>query len=161
MLTRPLPRFAATSATELLALFKKRRTHAAVVIDDHGGTLGFVTLDDLVEDLIDEEEPADSDWIRKTPDGGFSLDGEATLTELAEDYGMDFAESDVVTVAGLVLSKRGVAPKQGDHVECSGFRLTVEETQGFKITRVPPGSSQAPKRRKPEVRLPPVPVADR
>lgn len=136
-LTRPLPRVAATtSATELLALFKKQRTHAALVVDEHGGTLGFVTMDDLVEDLIDEEEAADSDWIKRAPDGSFLLDGEVTLAELSEDYGIDLTQADVVTVAGLVLAKRGIVPEQGEQIELQGFRLVVEETQGFKITRI-------------------------
>jgi CBS domain containing-hemolysin-like protein len=136
-LTRPLPRVAATtSATELLALFKKQRTHAALVVDEHGGTLGFVTLDDLVEDLIDEEEPAGSDWIRKTPDGGLLLDDEVTLAELSEDHGIVFEHGDIVTIAGLALSARGVMPEQGEHIELGGYRLTIEETSGYKITRV-------------------------
>jgi CBS domain containing-hemolysin-like protein len=136
-LTRPLPRVAATTtATELLALFKKQRTHAALVVDEHGGTLGFVTLDDLVEDLIDEEEAAESDWIRKTPEGGLLLDGEVTLAELSEDHGITFEHGDVVTIAGLGLSVRGIMPEQGEHIELGGYRLTIEETSGFKITRV-------------------------
>jgi len=135
--TRPLPRVAATTtATELLALFKKQRTHAALVVDEHGGTLGFVTMDDLVEDLIDEEPTAESDWIRKTPEGGLLMDGEVTLAELSEDYGVVFDDVDVVTIAGLALSVRGVMPDQGEQVEVSQYRLTIEETSGFKITRI-------------------------
>lgn len=136
-LTRPLPRVAATiSATELLALFKKQRTHAALVVDEHGGTLGFVTMDDLVEDLIDEEVSAASDWIKEAPDGSLLLDGEVTLAELSEDYDIDLQQDGVVTVAGLVLAKRGIVPEQGEQIELQGFRLVVEETQGFKITRI-------------------------
>ncbi|GGC17011.1 hemolysin [Novosphingobium endophyticum] len=136
-LTRPLPRVAATTtATELLALFKKQRTHAALVVDEHGGTLGFVTLDELVEDLIDEEEAAESDWIRKTPEGGLLLDGEVTLAELSEGHGIMFEHGDIVTIAGLALSVRGIMPEQGEHIELGGYRLTIEETSGFKITRI-------------------------
>ncbi|MCA1197149.1 hemolysin family protein [Sphingomonas sp. R647] len=135
--TRPLPRVAATtSATELLALFKKQRTHAALVVDEHGGTLGFVTLDDLVEDLIDEEETPESEWIRKTPEGGLVMDGEVTLAELSEDHGILFDHRDIVTIAGLALSVRGVLPEQGEHIALQGYRLTIEETTGLKITRV-------------------------
>lgn len=136
-MTRPLPRVAATtSATELLALFKKQRIHAALVVDEHGGTLGFVTLDDIVEDLIDEDTSDDADWIRRLPDGGFLLDGEVTLAELAEDYEIELAEEDVVTIAGLVLAKRGIMPEQGESIELSAYRLTVEQTEGYKITKV-------------------------
>lgn len=136
-MTRPLPRVAATtSATELLALFKTQRIHAALVVDEHGGTLGFVTLDDIVEDLIDEETSGDADWVRKLPDGGFLLDGEVTLAQLAEDYDIDLAEGDIVTIAGLALARRGIVPEQGESIELPGYRLTVEQTEGFKITQV-------------------------
>jgi CBS domain containing-hemolysin-like protein len=136
-MTRPLPRVAATtSATELLALFKKQRIHAALVVDEHGGTLGFVTLDDIVEDLIDEETSDDANWVRELPEGGFLLDGEVTLAELAEDYEIDLTEGDVVTIAGLVLAKRGIVPEQGESIELPGYRLTVEQTECYKITQV-------------------------
>jgi len=135
--TRPLPRVAATtSATELLALFKKQRTHAALVVDEHGGTLGFVTLDDLVEDLIEVEEPVGSDWIRKTPEGSMLLDGEVTLAELSEDYGIDLKHEDVVTIAGLALAVRGTVPDEGEHLHFGNYRLTIEETSGLKIIRI-------------------------
>ncbi len=137
MLTRPLPRVAAsTTATELLALFKKQRTHAALVVDEHGGTMGFVTMDELVEDLIDIVEPADSDWVRTGEDGSLLLDGEVTLAELADDYDIALEQDDVVTVAGLILAECGTVPEQGTVITRAGYQLTVEETQGFKITRL-------------------------
>jgi CBS domain containing-hemolysin-like protein len=74
--------------------------------------------------------------VQELPEGGFLLDGEVTLAELAEDYDVDLAEGDVVTIAGLVLAKRGIVPEQGESIELSGYRLTVEQTEGFKITKV-------------------------
>ena len=134
---RPLPRVAATTtATELLALFKKQRTHAALVVDEHGGTLGFVTMDDLVEDLIEEVEDTRSEWIWETPEGTLLLDGEVTLAELSEDHDIDLQHEDIVTIAGLVLAKRGFVPEHGDRLEVRGYRLTIEEVSGLKITRV-------------------------
>lgn len=134
---RPLPRVAATtSAGELLALFKQQRTHAALVVDEHGGTLGFVTLDDLVEDLIEEAEEPQSDWIWKTPEGGLLLDGEVTLAELSDNYAIDIDHGDVVTVAGLVLAIKGFVPEQGERIQVDDYILTVEELAGHKITRV-------------------------
>lgn len=134
---RPLPRVAATTtATELLALFKKQRTHAALVVDEHGGTLGFVTMDDLVEDLIEEVEDTRSEWIWETPEGTLLLDGEVTLAELSEDHDIDLQHEDIVTIAGLVLAKKGFVPEHGDRLEVRDYRLTIEEVSGLKITRV-------------------------
>jgi len=144
-MTRPLPRVAATTtATELLVLFKKQRIHAALVVNEHGGTLGFVTLDDLVEDLIDEDLGPDSDWIRKLPDGGFLLDGEVTLAELAEDHAIALEEGDIVTIAGLALARRGIVPEQGETIDLPGYRLTIEQTEGHKITMVKLMPAQKP-----------------
>ncbi|GGB65713.1 hemolysin family protein [Blastomonas aquatica] len=135
--TRPLPRVAATTtATELLALFKKQRTHAALVVDEYGGTLGFVTMDDLVEDLIEEIDETKAEWIFETPEGSLLLDGEVTLAELSEDHDIDLEQEDIVTIAGLVLAEKGVVPEKGDRLDIAGYRLTIEEISGLKITRV-------------------------
>ncbi|WP_121118265.1 hemolysin family protein [Croceibacterium ferulae] len=134
-LIRPLPRVAATtSAVELLALFKAQHLQAALVVDEFSGTLGFVTMDDLVEDLIERDEG--SDWIRKLPDGALLLDGEVSLAELSEDHGLVFDSADVVTIAGLLLSVHGTMPAQGDSFASGGHQLRVEEVRGLKITRI-------------------------
>lgn len=136
-MVRPLARVAATtSASELLALFKKQRVHAALVVNEFGGTLGFVTMDDIIEDLIDDDSAGAADWIRTLPDGSLLLDGEVTLAELAEDHGMDFAEPDVMTVAGLFLAVDGTLPKAGATQQRDGFLLKIEDMQGLKIQRV-------------------------
>lgn len=135
-LLRPLPSIAASaSADELLALFKRARVHAVRVVDEFGGTLGLVTFDDLISDVIEENAPS-SDWIRKLGDDAWSVDGEATVAELAEDHGVVLGEFDVVTVAGVYLACRGTLPKAGDSLRCGGFTLTVEEMQGLKISRL-------------------------
>lgn len=86
---RPLPRVAAgMSAFDLMTLFKNQRVHAALVVDEFGCTLGFVTMDDLVAGLIDETGAPGLDWIQVLPDGTMLLDGEVTLAELEEDHGL-------------------------------------------------------------------------
>lgn len=139
---RKLPRVAATTtAEELLALFKKQRVHAALVVDEFGGTLGFVTMDDLVADVIDEEDAASPDWIRRQADGSLLLDGEVTLAELAEDHDIDMEHPEVVTVAGLFLAASGRVPTLGEVIQVKRWRLVVEEMKGLKVTRVRLSSS--------------------
>jgi len=134
---RPLPRVAGgMSAFELMTLFKKRRVHAALVVDEFGGTLGFVTMDDLVTDLIDDDDGASSGWIVSQPDGSMLLDGEVTLAELEEDYGLPVEHPDVSTVAGLFLAINGFLPGTGDAVKYKGVRFVAEEVRGMKILRV-------------------------
>ena len=136
-LVRPAPRVAAgMSAYDLMALFKKQRVHAALVVDEFGGALGFVTMDDLVADLIDEEDGAGADWITVLPDGAMLLDGEVTLAELEEDHDLDVSHLEVSTVAGLFLAKTGVLPRRGDVLTLKGVRFIAEDVRGLKILRV-------------------------
>lgn len=136
-IVRTLPRVAATTTAEdLLALFKRQRVHAALVVNEFGGTLGFVTMDDLVADVIDEEDAKTAEGIRRDADGSLVLDGEVTLAELAEDHGIDLEHPDVMTVAGLFLAERGTVPNVGDAIEVKGRRLVVEDMAGLKVLRV-------------------------
>lgn len=143
---RPLPRVAGgMSAFELMTLFKKQRIHAALVVDEAGGTLGFVTMDDLVADLIDDDEGATSRRIVSQADGSMLVDGEVTLAELEEDYSLPVEHPNVSTVAGLFLAINGVLPAAGDAVEYKGVRFRAEDVRGLKIqsVRVEPRGSQA------------------
>ena len=106
------------------------------MVDEFGGALGFVTMDDLVADLIDEESDAGSEWITVLPDGAMLLDGEVTLAELEEDHDLNVAHPEVSTVAGLFLAKTGVLPKRGDVLNLKGVRFIAEDVQGLKILRV-------------------------
>lgn len=136
-LVRELPTvIASTNADELLELFKRSHVHAALVIDEFGGTLGFVTLEDLIADVIDEEDAVDEAWIHREPDGSLLLDGEVTLAELREDHDLPFGHAEVETVAGLFLADAGRVPAPGDAIEVDGYRLAAEEVRGLKITRV-------------------------
>lgn len=135
-LLRPLPAISAgASADELLAVFKRVRVHAARVVDEFGGTLGLVTLDDLISDVIEDNAPSD-DRIRPLGTDAWSVDGEVTLAELAEDHGLRLEHEEVVTVAGLFLVQHGTLPKPGDSATCDDYILTVEEMQGLKISRL-------------------------
>ena len=93
-------------------------------------------MDDLVTDLIDDDDGASSGWIESQPDGSMLLDGEVTLAELEEDYGLPVEHPDVSTVAGLFLAIRGFLPAIGDAVEYKGVRFVAEEVRGMKILRV-------------------------
>lgn len=134
---RPLPRVAdGMSAFDLMTLFKKQRVHAALVVDEFGGTLGFVTMDDLVADLIDETGGPGLDWIQVLPDGTMLLDGEVTLAELEEDHGLAIDHPEVSTVAGLFLAEDGVLPSVGRRVKFKNLAFVAEEVRGMKILRV-------------------------
>ena len=136
-LVRQLPTVGGkTGADVLLARFRNERIHAALVVDELGGTIGLVTLDDIISEVIDD--PAGDHDLPAVvhDDGSVTLDGETTLTELSEDYGFTFRHDGVTTLAGLVLAETGTVPHVGDRVESQGHELTVEGIDGYKLTQI-------------------------
>lgn len=134
-LVRPLPVVAATlPADDLLERFKAGSTHAALVIDEFGTTVGFVSLDDVIAEIMADES---GELITQHPDGSMSVDGETPLSDLRQLFeDADFDHDDIVTIAGLVLAHSGVVPEVGASVRHGRHELVVEQLDGRKITQV-------------------------
>jgi CBS domain containing-hemolysin-like protein len=120
----------------LLAEFKKRRQQMAIVIDEYGGTVGLVTLADVLEqvfgDLPDEDSETEPEiWER--PDGSIQLAGRVSIDEVNELFGFGFPSEEAVTMAGLVINALGRTASVGDEVEINGLRLRVENVDRFRI----------------------------
>ena len=132
---RPLPVVAATtSADDLLGQFKQGNTHAALVIDEFGATVGFVSLDDVIAEIMEDEI---SDLISVHPDGSMTVVGETPLSDLREQLDDPlFDHEDIVTIAGLVLAHAGEVPEIGQVVSHGPYQLTVAQVDGRKITQV-------------------------
>jgi CBS domain containing-hemolysin-like protein len=136
-LVRPIPTVAGTaSAEQVLDCFRRDRTHAALVVDEHGGTLGLVTMDDVIAEVMDEDDYTVDSAPFRHEDGSLSLDGEVTLAELEDDHGIVIVNPEVTTIAGVVLAATATLPDTGAVVTAAGHELTVEEMRGRKITRV-------------------------
>lgn len=134
-LGRDLPAVAAsTSAEDLLEKFKMANTHAALVIDEFGATVGFVSLDDVIAEVMEDHVP---DGIVTHADASMTMPGETPLSELREHLGDEsFAHHDVVTVAGLLLADHGAVPGVGDSFDHGAYTVTVEALDGRQITSV-------------------------
>jgi CBS domain containing-hemolysin-like protein len=127
---------------DLLRSLQRRRVHIAVVLDEHGGTAGLVTIEDLLEEIVgeiqdeyDEEEP----MIVPLGDDEARIDGRADVDDMLEHFdtsldGDDQEEFD--TVGGLVYHHIGGVPRVGDTVEVNGLTLTVEATDGRRVRTV-------------------------
>ena len=127
---------------DLLHSLQRRRVHIAIVLDEHGGTAGLVTIEDLLEEIVgeiqdeyDEEEP----MIVPLGDDEARVDGRADVDDMLEHFdttldGDDQEEFD--TVGGLVYHHIGGVPKVGDTVEVDGLQLTVEATDGRRVRTV-------------------------
>lgn len=146
-MARPIPTVASTaSADVVLDRFRRDRTHAALVVDEHGGTLGLVTMDDVIAQVMDDEVRSTENAPIRRDDNSLSIDGEVTLAELNHDHGIALTSTAVTTIAGVLLAAHGAVPTVGTSVTVQGHDLTVEAMHGRKITRVltQPAGNDAP-----------------
>lgn len=137
MLARAAPTVAASAlADQVLELFRSQRVHAAMVVDEHGATLGLVTMDDIIADVMDDEVQRDDHVPVAHGDGSLTIDGEVTLAELAGGHGVVIEHPDVTTLAGVVMAISGTMPEVGTAVVAGGHELVVEERAGRRLTKI-------------------------
>ena len=127
---------------------QRQRAQMAVVVDEHGGAEGIVTIEDLVEELVGEiydETDRDLAAVRREPGGTVVLPGRFPIHDLP-DVGIELPEGDYATIAGLVLDQLGRIPAAGEVVTVDGWRVEVRAMRGRTIAEValtPTGSEHA------------------
>ncbi len=124
---------------ELLADFRRRRSHIAVVLDEYGGTAGIVTIEDLLEEIVGEiqdEYDTEELAIRRVDDNTIDVEGLASLDEVNEMFDVDLPHEDFDTVGGLILHLLGRAPVEAEVVSLDGLEFTVTKVTGRRVTRV-------------------------
>ncbi len=127
-------------AVELLQEFQERRRQIAVAVDEFGSTVGIVTAEDVLEQVVGELED-EFDIAARTADfnaaGVMSLDGSTTLRDLNTQLHWMFPrEAGVETLAGFLLAQLGHLPDAGESVQYAGRRFVVAEMAGRRIARV-------------------------
>jgi CBS domain containing-hemolysin-like protein len=123
----------------LLQTFRAKRQHAAIVLDEYGGTAGFVTLDDLMEQIVGEvRDPFDKSGpeIQNLPDGSVLVDGLTLIEDVNDFFGLSLQDDNYTTIAGFVLGRLGRMAQVGDTVEAEGVRFKVEAMDGLRIARL-------------------------
>lgn len=129
--------------SEVFRTMQKQKCHMSVVLDQHGGTLGIVTMEDILEELVgeiwDESDEVKSP-VTVVGTNIFEVYGEVSLNSLrrfleSRDIPADI-ESEAHTVAGWVLGLFGSIPKSGDEITSGCFKVTVLEAAELRVNRV-------------------------
>ena len=133
--------FKTQQLSKILSHFKRTKVHLAIVTDEYGGTLGIVTMEDLLEEIVGEIWDEDEEIERthyKIGNNEYLVNGDFELDEMLDLYDMneDALESDAVTVGGFILEHAGNIPKKRESIEADGFRFTVMEVENQRIMRV-------------------------
>jgi magnesium and cobalt exporter, CNNM family len=139
-LLRPIGFIAETSNIELaLQRFQSTRTPLAIVVDEHGGTAGMVTIQDVVEELIGEvqdEFDMEAPLVEDRGDGSYSVDGGARIDYLENYLGLQVPEEGFPTLGGRVFEQLQRRPRVGDEATVGDFHAEVLEVDGMRISRV-------------------------
>jgi CBS domain containing-hemolysin-like protein len=141
-LGRSLPYIPETATcARLLLEFREGRSHLAVALDEHGGTAGLVTLEDLMEEIlgeVEDEPEGGGPLLRLLSPGTAVAHGSCRLDEIREALGLSLGleEEQVDTVGGLIVKQLGRLARTGDTVEIEGVRLVVEGADRLSVTRV-------------------------
>lgn len=134
------PRFvhASTHINRILLDMQREHAHMAVVVDDYGGVIGIITLEDILEELVGEiwdESDEVIENIRERPDGSYDINGSTRLSDMCESVGCSI-DSNADTVGGWVTETLGGIPASGESFECGGMLVTVEATDERRVLEV-------------------------
>ena len=123
---------------EVLADFKRRKEHLAIVLDEYGGTAGMVTMEDLLEEIVGEildeyDETPTVNAADPVAAGARLVPGDANISELNAEMELTIPEEDYTTVGGFVFGLLGRLPVVGDRVSGGGAQFTVRVMDGRRI----------------------------
>ena len=126
----------------VLSQLRRARQHLAVVTDEYGGTLGIITMEDVLEQIVgeiwDETDVVEPEEVISVSDGVYNIDGDMIMDDFLELLGRDEDEfeTDSATVGGWTLERFGAFPKAGESFEFENLKVTVLKMDGMRVERV-------------------------
>jgi putative hemolysin len=128
------------SALEVLADMRRRRRGFAVVVDEHGGFSGVLTVNDLVSELVgdirDEHDRASEPSIVRIDPRRVLVDGSCTIHEVNEELDIELPEGDYVTLGGFCLDVLGHLPEEGEAFDHGGLHFVVSRMDRRRVAKV-------------------------
>ena len=141
LLMKPCYVYKTMKMPEVLAEMRKAKQHLAIVVDEYGGTLGVVTMEDVLEQMVgeiwDETDKIETEVLQKTEDE-FEIDGDMPISDFLELVGIDEStfEAESKTVGGWTIEEFGTFPKVGDGFTYENIRVTVLSMDNLRVDRV-------------------------
>ncbi len=124
--------------SDILRLFQKNKSHIAVVLDEYGGTMGIVTMEDVLEELVgeiwDEHDDVVEDFV-KISDNEYNVLGSSDSEKLLKLLDIE-EETDAATVGGWVLEKIGYFPKEGESFDFDNITVTVKDADDQRVNEI-------------------------
>lgn len=129
------------SISDMLTKFKETKTHIAVVVDEYGGTLGILTLEDILEEIVgeiwDETDEVEEEYVEKS-ETEFIIDGDMNIYDMFELVGLDeeLVDSDYETVGGWCTEILDDFPKENDTFEFKNIKVTILKVDGVRVENI-------------------------
>ena len=138
IMTEPLYIHQTEKVDDLLQLLRSNKSHMAIVIDEYGGTMGIVTMEDILEELVGEiwdEHDEIEEPIQKINDSTYILDGSVTLDDFCDQFGVK-SDSDSVSLGGWVMDQMECIPDEGDSFQYENLTITVSKTDDHRVEEI-------------------------
>ena len=125
--------------SDLLRLLQVRKAHMAVVVDEYGGTMGIVTMEDILEELVGEiwdEHDEVIEEFKPQEDGSYLISCSASLDDLFDRFSLRAVDIDSASISGWVLEQLGRVPVEGDHFNYENLDVTVTRVDHRRILEI-------------------------
>ena len=138
IMTEPLFVYQHTKIRDILKMLQHKKSHIAVVVDDFGGTLGIVTMEDILEELVgeiwDEHDEVEEDF-KKLGEDIYRVDCSVSLEDFMDFFDVKL-ESDSVSVGGWVMEQLNRVPVKGESFTAQRLEITVSELSAYRVSAI-------------------------
>lgn len=129
---------------DMLEEFRSRKVHVAIVVDEYGSTVGLITLEDILEEIVGEisdESDIDESFFQRLGDGIYLFEGKTHIGDLERVLGLsegtfDDCKGQAETVAGMMLERKREFLRKGDKMTFHNIRFSVESVEGRKADKI-------------------------